>query len=117
MRVWAVRRHGLDADYPDVAERLTSLDGSFLRIESANAHMHVAWSAVFKRSPKVGLEALRRGVAARLERTPRFRRRLAYPAPGLGEPYWVDDHDFDVTRHVVRLGPARETQFRQGSLQ
>ena len=31
--------------------RLTSLDGSFLRLETPNAHMHVAWSGLFEPHP------------------------------------------------------------------
>ena len=40
---------------------------------------------------------------ARLEHTPRFRRRLAFGLPGMGEPFWVDDEAFDIARHVVPL--------------
>jgi diacylglycerol O-acyltransferase / wax synthase len=88
-------------------ERLSAMDGSFLRVETANAHMHVAWSATFRVAPgrpRPSLAGLRRHIASRLERVPRFRRRLAYPLPGMGEPYWVDDSDFDVSRHVLELG-------------
>jgi diacylglycerol O-acyltransferase / wax synthase len=88
-------------------ERLSAIDGSFLRVESATAHMHVAWSATFRvppGCPRPTLPRLRRHIAARLERVPRFRRRLAYPPPGLGEPFWVDDPEFDVANHVLPLG-------------
>jgi diacylglycerol O-acyltransferase len=95
-----------------VPERLTPLDGSFLRVETPNAHMHVAWTATFRvpdGAPAPTLRALREAVASRLRRTPRFRRRLAFPPQGMGEPFWVDDHEFDITRHVVPLGRVRET--------
>ena len=90
------------------ASRLTSLDGSFLRVETQNAHMHVAWSGLFE-PPSAELErpsaeALRVKVAGRLGRVPRFRQRLAYPPLRLAEPSWVDDPEFDVTRHVTALG-------------
>jgi WS/DGAT/MGAT family acyltransferase len=92
-------------------ERLSSLDGSFLRVETPNAHMHVAWSAVFRipvgtRRPTLG--ALQRSIARRLPRTPRFRCRLAFPPAGLGEPYWVEAEDLDLTRHVVALAPLAD---------
>jgi diacylglycerol O-acyltransferase / wax synthase len=70
---------------PRMAERLSPIDGSFLRVETANAHMHVAWSATFRvrpDAPPPTLSRLRRSIAARLENTPRFRRRLARPLPG-----------------------------------
>ena len=88
-------------------ERLSAIDGSFLRVETRNAHMHVAWSATFRRppaGPRPTLERLRRSIAGRLEHVPLFRRRLAYPPPGMGEPFWVDDPDFEVGRHVLMLG-------------
>jgi WS/DGAT/MGAT family acyltransferase len=93
-----------------VAERLSAIDGSFLRVESASAHMHVAWAATFRLPRGLApptLPRLRRHIAGRLSRVPRFRRRLAYPPPGMGEPFWVDDPDFDVARHVLALGPLR----------
>ena len=100
-----------------MAERLSAFDGSFLRVETANAHMHVAWSATFRvgrgrRRPS--LARLRRHIEARLELVPRFRTRLAYPPPGMGEPFWVDDSDFDVSRHVLELGmPNTELDDRR----
>ena len=87
--------------------RLTSLDGSFLRLETANAHMHVAWSGLFEPHPDLPrptVEALRDKVAARLDRAPRFRQRLAFPPLRLAEPCWVDDPGFDVTNHVTAAG-------------
>jgi hypothetical protein len=32
-------------------ERLSAIDCSFLRVETPNAHMHVAWSATFRVRP------------------------------------------------------------------
>jgi WS/DGAT/MGAT family acyltransferase len=90
-----------------MATRLTSLDGSFLRLETPNAHMHVAWSGLFEPHPELPrptVEALREKVAARLDRAPRFRQRLAFPALRIAEPSWVDDPGFDVARHVTAAG-------------
>ena len=98
-------------------ERLSAIDGSFLRVETPNAHMHVAWSATFRvpaAGPRPTLERLRRTIAGRLEHLPRFRRRLAYPPPGMGEPFWVDDPDFEIERHVLMLGmPNTEIDDRR----
>ncbi len=97
--------------------RLTSLDGSFLRLETPNAHMHVAWSGVFEppaNGPRPSVAALRAKVAARLMHAPRFRQRLAFPPLRLAEPTWVDDHEFDIARHVTALGdggPVSLTRF------
>jgi diacylglycerol O-acyltransferase len=39
-------------------------------------------------------------VEPRLDRLPRFRRRVQHVPVGLGRPIWVDDRDFDIRRHV-----------------
>ena len=87
-------------------DRLSTLDGSFLRVETENAHMHVAWCALLEPPegrPPLRVEDLRRSVEGRLELTPRFRRRLRSALPGMGEPFWVDDETFDIDRHVTLL--------------
>ena len=86
--------------------RLSPLDGSFLRAETRNAHMHVAWVGLFDLPAErdaIGLAELRAAIGERLPRVPRFRQRLAFPPPGFGEPFWVDDPDFDVRQHVTAL--------------
>jgi diacylglycerol O-acyltransferase / wax synthase len=109
-----------------MATRLSSLDGSFLRVETPNAHMHVAWSGVFapgSARPRPALETLQAKVAARLDRVPRFRQRLAFPPFRLSEPSWVDDTRFDITSHVSALGEpdvpmslARFAEFTDATL-
>lgn len=86
--------------------RLRPLDGSFLRVETPNAHMHVGWSALFEPHPRRArpdAPSLCESIDARLRLAPRFRQRLAFPPPGFGEPFWVDDPDFDITQHVLEL--------------
>jgi diacylglycerol O-acyltransferase len=86
-----------------MSRRLTSLDASFLELESETAHMHVGWVTLFG-SPEDGekptFAALRGHIGRRLERAPRYRQRLAFVPFGLHDPVWVDDPDFDITRHV-----------------
>jgi WS/DGAT/MGAT family acyltransferase len=100
-------RHKPIEDPRAMHERLSAMDGSFLRLETGGAHMHVAWSATLKVDPECEpptVDRLRASVAARLDRAPRFRRRLAFPTAGIGEPSWVDDPHFDISRHVLALG-------------
>jgi len=90
--------------------RLSALDASFLAVETANAHMHVGWVAVFEPpvdSPPPTFAECRDHIASRLSRAPRFRQRLSPSPLGLGAPTWVDDQTFDVVRHVTR-SRARE---------
>src|SRR5260370_1612719 len=98
-------------------DRLSTLDSSFLALEKDGAHMHVAWRGRFN-PPASGsptLQRLRAGIAGRLCHAPRFRQRLAFPPGTLGEPYWVDDDEFDLVYHVRQLGdgfePLTEERF------
>jgi diacylglycerol O-acyltransferase / wax synthase len=90
--------------------RLSSLDASFLAVETPTAHMHIGWVAVFE--PRVDLPPpsfgeLRDHIAARLPRAPRYRQLLRPPPLGFGAPVWVDDERFDVVRHVIRARSTR----------
>jgi diacylglycerol O-acyltransferase / wax synthase len=92
-------------------KRLSPLDAAFLAVESATAHMHVGWAAVFEPPegrPRPGFEELRAHIGARLPRAPRYRQRLKSVPLGLSPPYWVDDEAFDLARHVV---PARSDEL------
>jgi len=85
--------------------RLSALDASFLAVETANAHMHVGWVAVFEPGadvPAPTFAECRDHIAARLSRAPRFRQVLSQPPLGFGAAIWVDDPSFDVVRHVTR---------------
>lgn len=93
------------------ARRLSTLDGSFLRLESADAHMHVGWSAVFsvpEGHPRPTIEALRDRVAQRLPALDWCRWRLQRAPLGLSEPRWVNDERFELDRHVQALSEPDE---------
>jgi diacylglycerol O-acyltransferase len=97
---------GSSASGLDHGRRLSPVDGSFLRLESPQSHMHVGFSAVFaapSECARPSVEALRERAAGRLHEVPWCRWRLD-PAPlGLSEPRWVDDVQFDLTAHIVAL--------------
>jgi WS/DGAT/MGAT family acyltransferase len=73
--------------------------------------MHVGWAAVFE-PPADGIrpsfEQLREHIERRLPRAPRYRQTLKSVPLGINAPVWVDDVDFDVSRHVV---PARSDRL------
>ncbi|MEA2375664.1 MAG: diacylglycerol O-acyltransferase / wax synthase [Thermoleophilaceae bacterium] len=93
--------------------RLSTLDASFLRVETETAHMHVGWMSTLALPPgdqRLDADALRERIAARLHLAPRFRQRVVQAPLAIGEPYWQDDPDFDVARHVRTVGGRlRET--------
>lgn len=58
-------------------------------------------------SGELALEPIRARVEQRLHLAPRLRQRLYRPGFGLGAPVWVDDADFEISRHVqTRPVPA-----------
>ena len=84
-------------------DRLSSLDTSFLEVETPAAHMHVGWAALFgppEAGPKPGFEQMREHVGTRMARAPRYRQRLAEVPLGAADPVWVDDENFAIERHV-----------------
>jgi diacylglycerol O-acyltransferase / wax synthase len=87
-------------------ERLSALDASFLHLETTETPMHVGALAVFDGDTFFGPEGrfrlaeVRDLVATRLDRIPRFRKRVENVPLGAGQPIWVDDERFDITYHV-----------------
>jgi len=93
-----------------MATRLSTLDSSFLEVESPSAHMHVGWAALFRppsEASRPTFEEVRDHIAGRLARAPRYRQRLAPVPLDISDPVWVDDEKFDIDRHVHRT-PAGE---------
>lgn len=86
-------------------ERLSPDDAAILALENANILGHTLKLVVVEPGAAGALDAVavRDRVASRLERIPRLHQRVV-----LGpEPYWEDDDDFDLDRHVRE--PAGET--------
>src|SRR5947207_12675784 len=86
------------------ANRLSALDASFLAAETPTAHMHVGWAAVYdppEDGPRPSFKQLRDHIAARLDRAPRYRQRLAFVPFDVNDPEWVDDDRFDIDEHVL----------------
>ncbi len=92
-------------------QRLSALDSSFLTVETPVAHMHVGWLSTLllpSGSDALDVQALAKRIAARLHLAPRFRQRLA--ASPVGEPAWVDDPGFRLSRHVRPIEGAPPTR-------
>jgi diacylglycerol O-acyltransferase len=86
-------------------QRLTGLDATFLYLETANNHLHVASTAIFDPSTVPGgytFDGVKELVASRLHLLPPFRRRLVEVPFQLHHPLWIEDPDFDISYHVRR---------------
>src|SRR5918992_528994 len=79
-------------------DRLTGLDASFLHLEDASSHMHVAGVMLFEGPPPPYAELLE-AFQRRLPLVPRYRQRLAFVPLGQGRPKWVDDPHFNLRDH------------------
>jgi diacylglycerol O-acyltransferase / wax synthase len=95
-------------------DRLTGLDASFLHIEDASSHMHVAGVMLFEGPPPPYAELLD-AFERRLPLVPRYRQRLAFVPLGQGRPMWVDDPHFNLRYHVrstALASPGSERQLK-----
>jgi diacylglycerol O-acyltransferase / wax synthase len=90
----------------DGYERLSAQDTLFLHIEGPDQPQHVGALGLFEAAPfldesgVVRLDDIRRRIEARLDRVPRFRKRLMHVPLQQGRPVWVDDDRFDLSYHV-----------------
>ena len=91
-----------------MADRLSALDASFLRLEDATTPMHVGSVMVFD-VPAGGFDyaTLVDLISERIAHVPRYRQRIKSVPGGLGNPVWVDDLTFDLSYHVRRSALPR----------
>ncbi len=91
-----------------MADRLSSLDTSFLNLEDAATPMHVGSVMVFD-APTGGFdyESLVTLISQRIAHVPRYRQRIKTVPGGLANPVWVDDTHFDMSYHVRRSALPR----------
>ena len=95
---------------------LSSLDASFLHVESAEMPMHVG--SVHRLELPTGFEgdffeAVKAHVASRLHLAPVFTRKLALMPFEMSNPVWVDDEDIDLDHHVRRVVLPRPGSWEQ----
>jgi diacylglycerol O-acyltransferase len=88
-------------------KRVSGVDAAFLYGETPAWHMHV--SAVMIADPSTApggfsVERLTSQTEARLHLAPQFRWRLVEVPFGLDRPVFVEDPDFDIERHIRRIG-------------
>ncbi len=98
----AVARHNIGD-----MQRLSGLDASFLYLETASQPLHVCSILEIDTSTIPGgytFATLRDALGVRIKAMPEFREKLADNRLNLDHPVWVEDKDFDVDRHLHRIG-------------
>lgn len=100
-------------------QRLSGLDASFLYLETAAQPLHVCSILELDTSTVPGgytFDRLRDELTMRIKAMPEFREKLADSRLNLDHPVWVDDPDFDVQRHLHRIGlpaPGGRTELSE----
>ena len=92
---------------------LSALDATFLEVEDAVSHMHIASIALFEGPPPEAQE-LHEMVLAKLPLVPRYRQVVRFVPFSAGRPVWVDDPYFNLEyhlRHSALPTPGSEEQL------
>jgi len=88
-------------------QRLSGLDASFLYLETPQQPLHVCSILELDTSTIPGgytYDRFRDEFDLRLKAMPQFREKIADSRFNLDHPVWVEDKDFDVDRHLHRIG-------------
>ncbi len=86
-------------------KKLSSLDASFLYLETPEMPMHVGSMAIFRLPDDYKgdfFEGFKAMIASRLHIAPILKARLEKAPLDIDHPSWVEDDQFDIDRHIFR---------------
>ncbi len=86
---------------------LSGLDASFLYLETPQQPLHVCSILELDTASMPGgytFERMRDELAQRITAMPQLREKLADSPLNLDHPVWVEDRDFNIDRHLHRIG-------------
>lgn len=87
-------------------QRLSGMDASFLYMETPTIHTHVVGTLILDPStmptPRNPFETLEELLEARLHVLPQFRWMVRTVPMNIDHPVFIDDPEFDLTRHLKR---------------
>jgi diacylglycerol O-acyltransferase / wax synthase len=86
-------------------KKLSSLDASFLYLETPEVPMHVGSMAIFRLPDDYKgdfFEDFKAMIASRLHVAPILKARLEKAPLDIDHPSWVEDDQFDIDRHIFR---------------
>src|SRR4030088_419525 len=87
------------------AKKLSSMDASFLYLETPEMPMHVGSMAIFRLPENYNgnfFEDFKAMIASRLHVAPILKARLEKAPLDIDHPSWVEDDQFDIDRHIFR---------------
>jgi len=88
-------------------QQLSGLDAAFVYLETPRTPMHIGGTYLIdgKTAGKgFGREAVLEHVQKRLQIARTFRQRLIEVPMGLGHPFWIEDPNFEIERHIPHYG-------------
>lgn len=89
---------------------LSGMDASFLYMEDPRTPMHVGSVLTFEGA--IEFEDFRSMIKSRIHLVPRMMQRLVMVPLGLGKPYWVEDPDFNLDRHLQHIALPKPGDWR-----
>ena len=87
--------------------RLNAIDALFLCLEDATVHEHTVKISILDYSQTPGgysFAGIREVMRNRMHRVPPFRWRTVNTPLGLHHPLWIEDPNFDLDYHLLRVG-------------
>jgi diacylglycerol O-acyltransferase len=103
------------AEEQRMSDRLSPLDATFLHLEDAVTHMHIA-SVLEIEGPPPTTEEMLAMIAGKLALLPRYRQVVKFVPLQLGRPVWVDDQHFNLeyhVRHTALPAPGGRDELRR----
>ena len=98
-------------------QQLSGQDAMFLHAELDGLPQHIGGVTIYNQDTAPGGVVRFKQILAMLESrvhlSPIFRRKLATVPMGLGQPYWVDDPNFDLEYHVRHIALPKPGDWRQ----
>lgn len=92
-------------------QALTGLDASFLYLETPNSPMHVGGLAIIE--GPLEFDTFRDIIQSRLHLVPSFTQRLVEVPLSLDYPYWIDDPNFNLSRHMHHTALPQPGDWKQ----
>ena len=89
-----------------MVQQLGGLDAAFVYGETPTMHLHVCGLLILDPSTMASgysYDGIRSLLFERLPKIPSVRQKLAKTPLNLGRPYWIDDPDLDMDRHIHRV--------------
>jgi diacylglycerol O-acyltransferase len=96
---------GREGKMTGASRKLSSVDASFLYLETPEMPMHVGSMAIFRLPADYKgdfFEQFKAMIASRLHLAPILKARLEKAPLDIDHPSWVEDDQFDIDRHIFR---------------